>query len=210
MYRLPMRYLLFISLVLFFYGCSNAYRGMTAVPGNAACLERFKPHFIKTLYRTRVDLTGNHLSGILLIKLMPDSSTRMVLSNEMGFSYFDFAFAADGSFRVFYILPKMNKKAVITTLRKDFELVLMQHLDSQQPQIRRREGLTYYRFPQASGSYYYITTNNCGQLVRMERAGRHKPVVAAVMSGSGQGVPDSIGITHNNFNFTIGLKKISP
>ena len=39
------------------------------------------------------NVVGNHLSGLLLIKKMPDSSTRMVFSNEMGLGFFDFEFA---------------------------------------------------------------------------------------------------------------------
>ncbi|HQY12763.1 MAG TPA: hypothetical protein PK133_11145, partial [Ferruginibacter sp.] len=78
-----------------------------------------------TLYSTTVDVSGNHLSGLLLVKKMPDSSTRMVFSSEMGLSFFDFEFSADGNFKVYSIIKKMNRKAVIKTLRHDFELVLM-------------------------------------------------------------------------------------
>jgi len=139
---------------------------------------------------------------------MPDSSTRLVFSNEMGFKYFDFEFSAAGVFKVYYILPQMDKKAVLTTLRKDFELLLMQHLDTKNAFLLKKDGLFYYGFPQTKGNNYYITDSTCRQLIRLERASRRKPVVMAVMQHYADGTPDTIGISHANFNFTIGLKKL--
>ena len=155
-----------------------------------------------------MDVTGKHLSGLLLIKAMPDSSTRLVFSNEMGFKYFDFEFSASGIFKVYYILPQMDKKPVLTTLRKDFEIVLMHHLDFKESFTRSRDGLFYHGFPQAKGNNYYITDSTCTRLIRMERASRKKPVVTVIMQNFKEGMPDSIGISHTNFNFDIGLKKL--
>ena len=78
---------------------------------------------------------------------MPDSSLRIVFSNEMGFKFFDFAFLPDGSFKVFTIIKQMDKKAVITTLRKDFELVLMRGLDPATGFIRSDSQYVYHIFP---------------------------------------------------------------
>jgi hypothetical protein len=150
---------------------------------------------------------GNHLSGLLIIKKMPDSSVRMVFSNETGFKFFDFEFAANGNFKVYSVIKQMNKKAVLKTLRHDFELILMEHLDSA-VLIRTASGLLYYIFPQKKGYSYYITDSTGDKLIRMERASKRKTVVEATMENYSNGVPDTIGITHKTFNFTIGLKKI--
>jgi hypothetical protein len=155
-----------------------------------------------------VVVVGKHLSGLLLIKVMPDSSTRLVFSNEMGFKYFDFEFSAADVFKVYYILPQMDKAAVLTTLRKDFELLLMQHLATENAFVLKKDGLFYYGFPQTKGNNYYITDSTCQQLIRLERASKRKPVVTAIMQNYSEGMPDSIGISHENFNFTIGLKKL--
>jgi hypothetical protein len=205
MLQCRMRYLLLISYVVFFFSCSSVYRGMEKTAADPSCVLSFRPQFSKVLYNTKVDVTGKHLSGLLLIKTMPDSSIRLVFSNEMGVKYFDFEFAADGAFKVYYILPQMDKKAVRTTLRKDFELLLMQHLDLHQHFALKKDGLVYHGFPQEKGNNYYITDSTCS---RLERASRRKPVVVAVMEHFSGGIPDSIGISHTNFNFNIGLKKL--
>jgi hypothetical protein len=183
---------------------------MQVADGNIATLQKFKPAFTVALYKTQVDVVGNHLSGLLIIKKMPDSSTRMVFSNEMGFKFFDFEFAADGNFKVYSIIKQMNKKAVLKTLRKDFELVLMNQLDSSSMDIRKNEaGWMYYVFPQTKGFYYYITSSSGDQLLRMERASNKKVVVEAVVQNYVNGMPDSIAINHQTFNFTIALKRIA-
>ncbi len=202
------RYLLLSSYLFLFIACSPVYRQMPTANGHIAGLAKFKPAFSVALYKTEVDVVGNHLGGLLLIKKMPDSSTRMVFSSEVGFKFFDLEFGPDGSFKVYSIMKKMNRKAVLKTLRKDFELILMARLDSNTVSVRTNNGLKYYVFPQTTGYNYYITDSAGNELVRLERASKRKTVVEAIMKDYINGIPDTIGISHKTFNFTIGLKRI--
>ncbi len=181
---------------------------MQKTTGDASCIQKFRPQFQSARYKISVDVVGRHLSGVLIIKKMPDSSTRIVFANEMGFKFFDFEFSIDSGFKVNYILKQMDKKAVIITLRKDFELILMHHTEPGHAYILKNDSSNYYAFPQEKGVNYYITGNNCNQLLGMQRASKRKAVVNAIMQNYRDGIPDTIGITHENFNFTIGLKRI--
>ena len=188
--------------------CTTAYKQMQSAPGNVSGLQKFKPAITVALYNAQVDVVGNHLSGLLIIKKMPDSSTRMVFSNEIGFKFFDFEFAADGNFKVYSVIKQMNKRSVLKTLRKDFELILMERLDSSKVSVHTNNGLIYYVFPQSKGYNYYITDSTGDKLIRMERASKTKTVVEAFMENYINGIPDTISISHKTFNFTIGLKRI--
>lgn len=203
-----MRYLLLSSCLWILVGCTSTYKHLQQADGDASCLQKFKPRFTTTLYTTQVNIVGNYLSGLLLIKTMPDSTTRVVFSSEMGLSIFDFEFTPNGGFRVYHIIKKMNRKAVIKTLRQDFELVFMQQLHKSTPQVFSNDGRIYYAFPQKKGSNYYITDLNCQTMLGIEKASKRKAVVRAILKGYENGVPDSIGITHTNFHFTIGLKRL--
>jgi hypothetical protein len=209
-YRIP--YLILSSCLLpiaiGILSCSPSYKQMQSAAADVNLLQKFKPVFTVALYNTTVDVVGNHLSGLLLIKKMPDSSTRMVFSNEMGFSFFDFEFKADGDFKVYSIMKKLNKKSVIKTLQHDFELVLMNNLDNSKAVVKTNEGMIYFIFPQTKGFNYYITNQNVSELIRMERASPKKTIVEAVMKNYQNGMPDTIGISHKTFEFNIGLKKI--
>jgi hypothetical protein len=189
-------------------GCSPVHQQMQSASADVKVLQKFKPAFTVALYNTTVDVMGNHLSGLLLIKKMPDSSTRMVFSNEIGLGFFDFEFAEDGIFKVHSIMKKLNKKTVIKTLQHDFELVLMNNLYHSKATVKTNEGLTYFIFPQSKGFNYYITNQSCNELVRLERVSNKKTIVAAVMKNYVGGIPDTIGISHKTFEFNIGLKRI--
>ena len=203
-----MYFLLLSNCLFFLLACSPVHRQMQSANADISKLQKFRPVFTVALYNTTVDVVGNHLSGLLLIKKMPDSSLRMVFSNEMGFKFFDFEFAADGKFKVYSIIKQMNKRSVLKTLRKDFELILMDRLDNSTASVRAGNGLLYYIFPQQKGFNYYITDSATNELVRLERASKSKTVVEAVMQHYINGIPDTIGISHKTFDFTIGLKRI--
>ena len=87
-----MRYLLLSSFLVLLLGCSSAYKHLKVTKANVTDLQKFKPEFKIALYKANVNVAGNYLSGLLLIKKMPDSSMRLVFSNEIGFKFFDLIF----------------------------------------------------------------------------------------------------------------------
>ena len=203
-----MRCLLLISCLIFQLSCVSVYKNLHDTTGDVTSIQKFRPVITTALYKIDVNVIGKYLSGLLLLKTMPDSTIRMVFSNEMGFKFFDFEFAPGGKFKVNYIISKMNRKPVIKTLRNDFELILMSSLDPGTVRIRKDSQYIYYMFPQKKGFYNYITNPAGDTLVRMERSSKRSPVVEAIMKNYSNGIPDTIGITHTTFHFTIGLKKI--
>jgi hypothetical protein len=183
---------------------------MQKIQSGRSCVQKFKPDFNHVLYQTSVYVAGKYISGILLIKYMPDSSTRIVFSNETGFPFFDFGFMPDNGFTIYQVTPRMNKKALIKTLRKDFELLLFRNMDNSKYYALSDSLLVYHAYPQSKGINYYITDVNCRQLVKMQRASNKKPIMEAFMDGAAfNNPPDSIFIRHLNFNFSIALKKIT-
>ncbi|MBK7432913.1 MAG: hypothetical protein IPI66_02780 [Chitinophagaceae bacterium] len=204
-----MRCLLFSSCFIWLTGCVTVYKELPAATGNAAVLQTFKPDFSVALYSASIDVLDNHLSGLLLIKKMPDSSIRMVFSNEVGFKFFDFEFSSGGGFKVYSIIKKMNRKAVIKTLRHDFELVLMQGLDPGKLNVKKDgDGNLYYIYPAGKGFSCYVTNSGGTELLRLERSSKQEPVATTIMRRYVNGIPDTIGITHHKVDFTIGLKRL--
>ena len=189
-------------------GCTSVYKNLKPAQGDACAVMRFRPEFKIALYKADIDVTTHHLSGLLLIKTLPDSSVRMVFSNEMGFKFFDFEFKADGSFKVYYIIKQMDKKPVIKTLRKDFALIMFNRSYLKAGYIMSDDKMLYYIFPQPKGSFCYITGQAGKHLISMKIASPHKFIVNAVAEDLVNGIPDTIGIAHQNFKFNIGLKRL--
>jgi hypothetical protein len=203
-----MRYLLLSSCIFLLAGCSSVYKNLQPATGDINYLQKFKPDFKNALYKAEIDVVGHHLSGLLLIKTLPDTTIRMVFSTETGFKFFDFAFSPDGDFKVFYVVKQMNKNAVIKTLKKDFELILLPQKNYKSAYLLKDDYNLYYIFPKPKGSFCYITDFKGTEMKIMEISSPHKPIVQAIMKDDFNGIPDTIGISHKNFNFTIGLKKI--
>ena len=203
------RLLLAACCVLLFSQVSarkSRYKKLKPATGDVTCIKDFAPHFTNTLYSATVDVTKHHFSGILFFKYMPDSSTRVVFTNEMGVKFFDFAFAPGGGFTKYYVMSKLDKKVVVKALRKDLELVIM-HQDISQAVLMKDSVYNYTAIPNKKGNDYYIT-DHCTRLVRIEKASKTKPVVEVQMLNYISGVPDSISIVHKNFTFNIFLKRV--
>ncbi len=200
--------MLFLSFCIGMLSCNNYYRNLEKTDLPDSCLLRFRPDIERALYRTSVDIVGKHISGLLLIKTMPDSSIRIAFSNEAGFSFFDFGFLPNNGFKIYQIVPDLNKKAVVKTLRKDFELILFRNREQTGRFTLRDSTSIYYGYPQSKGVNYYVTDTNCSMLLKMQRASKRKPVMEAALFPGTTEVPDSISIRHLNFNFAINLKKI--
>ena len=210
------RIILLLFLSVFCLPACNQYRHMEKIQGGGDCVVKFKPDLHATVYKASVDVVGRHLSGLLIFKQTSDTITHVVFSNEFGFKFFDFEFLNNGVFRVASITPGMDKKAVIKTLKKDFELIMFRNISSstQKDSIvsfsLRSDSLIYHGYAQQQGINYYITDTACSRLVKMQRASKRKPVAEAFMYMDETGnVPDSISIRHLNFSFSISLKKIS-
>ncbi|WP_236652810.1 hypothetical protein [Chitinophaga vietnamensis] len=194
-------------LALMGVSCKSVYKGLQRREGDVNCIRQFSPQFSSTLYSTQVNVLKHHLSGLLFFKQMPDSSLRVVFANEMGFKFFDFEFDKNGAFTKHYIISKMDKKAVVKTLQQDFALVLLRP-DLQQAHIATDSRYRYTVLPTAKGNNYYITDTACTELVRIEKSSVRKPVVKVWMQHYTNGVPDTISIKHQNFNFNISLQRV--
>lgn len=210
MHPFPIRFLISLSLFSFNISC-NQYRNLKRTPPEINCIEKFKPVFMREEYKTSVDIIGKHISGLLLIKYMTDSSTRIVFTNELGLSFFDFGFSQDDGFVVFHIVPQMNHPALIKTLRKDFELIMFRNMDRNKSYNLIDSPVIYHAFPQKNGVNYYITDEQCNRLIKMQRSSNKKPIMEASFFDNLPGKsPDSISIRHLNFKFSIYLRKITP
>jgi hypothetical protein len=202
-----MRYLLFSAACITCFCCSSDYRYMRAIQGNPNCITKLSPHQLNTSwYHAGVDVVGNHISGLLLIKNMPDSSIRVVFTSEAGVTFFDFGFA-DGNFKVHNIIGQLNKKPVIQTLRKDFELVLGLPFKGASFQSWTMNDEVFYGVKQKKETAYFITTKDCASLRRLELGSSRKRKVTVLISGQSYPSPEKIELTHHTFNMKINLSR---
>lgn len=216
-----MRYFLFVSLILLTaVSChQKIYQDKEdIILSQSYRAANLRPHFEKNLYRCVVDgkfaLKKFHLSGILYLKNFSDTATRVVFQSEMGNTYFDFGWDRNDSFTVHQIMDQMNKPALIKTLKKDFELLLvkqLQELPSGTFRFNKDTDETFIRFELERGFVYYVTDPE-RKLIRIENADDKQKVVMMKMSPATapNSMAERINISHLRAGFTIDLKKITP
>lgn len=138
---------------------------------------------------------------------MEDGATRAVFQNEMGFTFFDFGWDVNDSFQVNQIIPQLDKPALIKTLRKDLNLLLMKNLDTASEQIFAFQGALLHRFQLSKGIAYYVEEKE--HIKRIENWGKRK-VTTILLSGNDRpgSMPDSVLFQHHKANFTIQLHRI--
>jgi hypothetical protein len=219
-----MRFSLFASCALFLMAsCSpGPYKGFKKQTATIS-REALTPQFGREIYRCTVDgkipFKKFHLSGILYLKNLRDSTTRVLFQSEMGMTFFDFGWDARDSFTVHSITPQMNKEGLIKTLRKDFELLMLRkHLISSEHSdtalssgdTNSDQG-TYFRFPLYKGYAYYVLDNS-GRWKGIENADDKRKVTIMTFAPpvALHNLPEHISIRHLRAGFTIDLKKIHP
>ncbi len=203
-----MRYLTIISFIILSIGCSKSpYTSLQKSDADKLCIAKFKPQFTSILYNAKIDVVGKHLSGLLLFKTMPDSSIRVVFSNEMGVKFFDFEYKNSG-FQPLYCIRQLNNKIVIRQLKEDIGYLFMYDIDVSSASVKQDNNQQYFEFDGKKTKTYYITDSKCLKLLRVENATKIKKKIIIDLSDYKSGMPDSVNIAHQLFQFNISLKQI--
>jgi hypothetical protein len=205
-----MRCLLFESIIaVCLVGCASEYAHLQKTQNDGDCPDRILPLIIETSwYQASVDVTGKHISGLLLIKNMPDSSKRVVFTSEAGLTFFDFSFSKEGRFSVVSVIKQFDRNVVIQTLEKDFALMLgIPFLKGAGVRYTTGNDL-YFEFKEKNGTAYFITSKDCASLQRLEWGDKGKRLVTVRTPGSVFPTPATIEVEHHTFRMSIKLTRI--
>jgi len=77
------------------------------------------------VYKCQMDIYKNHISGIVIIKKINETTHRVVMTSDFGNKMIDFEIS-ENDFKLNYVLEDLDKKTVINFLRNDFQELLRQ------------------------------------------------------------------------------------
>ena len=196
-----------VSILWFLVGCATLPPGQVTT-ADVQCIRKFKPTFKSDWYNASIDVIGKHLSGLVLFKVMPDSSHRVVFTNEAGIKFFDFGFQPDGKKITHQVIEQLDREMVVRTLQKDFELTLMNQVGMLVPRIYSQGEELFFSFPGKKETDAIISNRDCSKLLRIENGWKGKTKSVVQLFGEMEHAPDSILIEHYNFNMKIKLKRL--
>ncbi|MBX2965383.1 MAG: hypothetical protein KF845_04495 [Cyclobacteriaceae bacterium] len=204
-----MKYFLFSISVVLLSACTSYYKTMQPIAVNTTCSDTIKPPGIASAwFSISVDVMGKHISGLLLIKEMPDQFTRIVFTNEVGVTFFDFEFDRNGKFAVKKIISQLDRKPVLETLRKDFYLLLGFPFQDEMQAWQHGDKL-YFGVKEQSEQFYFTTSSGCTSLHSAEIGSARKRKVSVTFEGEDMRHPEQVRITHFTFDMTLELKRLN-
>jgi hypothetical protein len=202
-----MRYFLFSCTLFMLAACASQYKHLTPTSEYNKCFEGLKPKPMSAAwFDASVEVEGHHLGGLILIKSMPDESSRVVFTSEAGATLFDFEYHRNGTFKIRHIMSKLDRKVVVNVLRDDFALLLGIPFLQGKVKTFETSDEVYFESPAGNKRAFIVADKQC-QPKRLEEGSKRTRLFSVIRTGADLNYPDIITITHYTFDMVIDLKR---
>ena len=162
---------------------------------------------IDYVYKANINVYGNELSGILIAKKINDTTHRVVFTTEFGNKLLDFEIS-ELNFKINSIVDELNKKILISTLKKDFRLILRSDYLIKE-QLEDGNSKVYKSSDGKNFNYLYINKFD-GKLYKIISASKRKEKIKIDFASEKNSVADTIVIQHYDIKLRIQLNYFKP
>jgi hypothetical protein len=158
------------------------------------------------VYKCQMDIYKNHVSGILIIKKLNETTHRVAMTSDFGNKLIDFEIS-ENDFKLNYVLPDLDKKIVINFLRNDFrELLKKQYPVSES--FENNDSKIY--LSKADHKAYYLFFNKeSGLLKEIVYTKNNKEKIDFTFEAKKHIFADSLNLQHKDFKINIKLFQIT-
>lgn len=160
----------------------------------------FADYTKETLYRGRIEVYGNTITGLFIAKRIGEHEHRMVFTSDFGNTLFDFTIT-DTSFHVNYVMEDLNKKIILNILKRDFTAMLK----VVNPVDKRLDTGASWGFKSETDNKYFIVNKDDGQLSQIVLFSKYKRKVDLNFTTDENKELRQIEIIHHNINLKITL-----
>ena len=202
--------ILLTSFVLFFLaGCASYPKrnNFKAINSPVYQQKQLNPYFSDAtkdyVYKAKIEAFDKTFGGLFIIKKIGLNHHRVVFSTEMGNTIFDFTFQ-EGEFKINRILKEMDKKILITILKRDLQALIIEN-----PFITETysvEDKVVVESEILSKKHYFYLQDK--QLQKIVRAKNGKPNVTLEFNDIEERQVKNVEITHQNIKLKISLSAI--
>lgn len=208
MRRLLLQSLVYSLVFLLFVSCKT-YRLTDVKPVSNAEKTVENLYFSSNedyVYKCQMDIYKNHVSGILIVKKINETTHRVVLTSDFGNKLIDFEIS-DNDFKLNYVLPDLDKKIVINFLKNDFQ----QLLKRQYPVTEsfENENSKIYLSKVDKKIYYLFFNKENGLLKQIIYTKNNKEKIDFTFDAKKHIFADSIDLQHKDFKINIKLFQIT-
>lgn len=158
------------------------------------------------VYKCQMDIYKNHVSGILIIKKISETTHRVVLTSDFGNKLIDFEISED-DFKLNYVLPDLDKKIVINFLRNDFQQLLKQKYPV--TESFENENSKIYLSKMNKKEYYLFFSKENNLLKQIVYTKNNKEKIDFTFDAKKNTFADSLNLQHKDFKINIKLFQIT-
>jgi hypothetical protein len=209
MQKLTTRFLVTSLLLVVLISCkSYQIEGATKVTSTTTNFQNlyFSNPETDYVYKAHIEVYGNDLSGIFVVKKVNNSVHRVVLTTDFGNKLLDFELS-EKDFKVNYIVDELNKKIVINTLKKD--LVLLLKSNHKVNEVIENEENMIYKSIDVNRINFLFKTKNDNNFIKLLNTSKNKEIVEFIFIPKNTNFAESIIIHHYNIKLKIELNQIS-
>ncbi|RNA61279.1 hypothetical protein D1631_04645 [Chryseobacterium nematophagum] len=206
--RFLLQSFLYSGILLLFVGC-RSYQLTEAKPVSNTKKIVENLYFSSSqdyVYKCQIDIYKHHVSGILIIKKLNDSTHRVALTSDFGNKLIDFEISQD-RFKINYILPDLNKKVIRNFFKNDFQ----QLLKKEYPISESFEQATtsIYLSKSENKKYYLFLSKENHLLNKIIYTKNNKEKIDFTFDSKKHNFADSIHLQHRDFKINIKLYQIT-
>lgn len=158
------------------------------------------------VYKCQIDIYKNHVSGILIIKKLNETTHRVVLTSDFGNKLIDFEISED-NFKLNYVLADLDKKIVINFLKNDFQQLLKQKYPVTESFENAQSKIYLSKIDKKQ--YYLFFNKENGLLNQIIYTKNNKEKIDFTFEAKKHIFADSLNLQHKDFKINIKLFQIT-
>ncbi|WP_185288758.1 hypothetical protein [Chryseobacterium lactis] len=158
------------------------------------------------VYKCQMDIYKNHVSGILIIKKISETTHRVALTSDFGNKLIDFE-VSDHDFKLNYVLPDLDKKIVINFLKNDFQQLLKRQYPVSES-FENENSRIYLSKIDDKGYYLFFSKEN-NLLKQIIYTKNNKEKIDFTFDAKKPIFADSLNLQHKDFKINIKLFQIT-
>jgi hypothetical protein len=169
----------------------------------------FDSSFRKGLYKATMDIGKHHLSGLVYIKKMNDSTFRMLFNNEIGMKFFDLE-VSRLQFIIHSCYSSLDRKELMSVLKYDLRMLffLSRRVNMVRQELTDSTDQNLYKIKSDLGTWRCFVTDE-KNISRIESEGKMIRKTRINLNKHPHGNNRQILIMNPTIGLTIHLKMIS-
>lgn len=158
------------------------------------------------VYKCQMEVYGNDISGILIIKKISETTHRVVMTSDFGNKMIDFEIS-DNDFKLNYVLADLDKKMVINFLKNDFQELLKQKYPVTES-FENNDSKIYLSNIDKK-QYYLFFDKNSGLLNQIVYTQNNREKIDFTFEAKKHTFAETINLQHKDYKINIKLFQIT-